>query len=101
MPNYNERRTKAMLQKTGRIVESFRGDHMDDIINPAFRPPCRLCGQPQTPYEDYYNAIIWKCDMPNCANNPNSKLKFDLNAEVINGMGNMNRRWDKFVPRRI
>ena len=101
MPSYNNKRGKALLRKTGRIYENFRGDHMDDILDPMFRPTCRICGQLMTPYEDYFNAIIWKCDMPNCPNNPDSKLKFDLNAEIINGIGNLERRWAPFIPRRL
>lgn len=102
MPTYNDKLGKAMLKKTGRIYDTFKGDHMDDIVDKMVAPMvCRFCGQPMTPYEDYFNAIIWKCDMPYCVNNPDSKLKFDVNGDFINSVGNLNRRWAPFTPRRI
>ena len=97
-----QRDTVRLAEKSGLINHSFKGQDMDDIIdNMATGHRCRLCGQPLSPYKNYYNAAIWRCNSEFCANNPDNPLKFDLDANFMNKVGNTDKIWDEWRPRRI
>ena len=102
MPKIYQRNPVQLAEKSGLVNHNFKGHHMDDIIDGmATGHRCRLCGQPLSPLKDYHNIMIWRCNSPYCPNNPDNPLKFDLDANFMNKVGNTGKIWDEWRPRRI
>ena len=89
-----------LVKKNPLYLSDYRGPDMEDIrYKPKMR--CKYCGQDMEPYKSIGNAQMHRCYTVNCINNPDSPLKFDIDAAFINGAGNPALNWSPFDARKL
>ena len=99
--NLNDRLgTVGLLKRMGRDIidpDVWRGPTESDLDMRIESHKCSYCGSPLSPYKDYGNAMIWKCDNDWCVNNPDCKLKANYGFTNVDFhvMGNPALRWEE------
>jgi hypothetical protein len=83
--------------------DKWRGPAESDLDMRIHHHKCSFCGLPMSPYKDYGNALIWKCDNNYCVNNPDCKLKadYDFTGVDFQVMGNPNLRFQPWDVHRV
>jgi len=88
------------VAKQVRFDPSFHEDYGDPNKRTFF---CRFCGF-QLYFYGYRNnrqECIWACSTKGCPNNLDYQLKFQLNGDVLNNLGNTERAFLPFEVRHV
>lgn len=88
-------------KKMKRFTEDSKWDYNEKYNEPLI---CRFCGEITYVYKEIGNFVWHSCDTENCIGNKDTPRKSVSNREFardMNRIGDVDKLWSNFAPRRV